>query len=80
MFHFNGVCVNFTPLCYEQQKRYNTNRHSPLVLSVLWYWWGIRRPDETRVNNGQRPGISTARLFLPHDQIMTFDWMWTVKW
>ena len=25
------------------------------------------------VNNGERPGISTARLFLPHDQIMTFD-------
>jgi len=34
---------------------------------------GIRRPGETQVNNGERPGISTASLLLPHDQIMTFD-------
>ena len=33
---------------------------------------------ETQVNNGERPGISTTRLFLPYDQTMTFDWMWTV--
>ena len=39
---------------------------------------GIKRPRETQVNNGERPGISTTRLFLPHDQIMTFNWMWTV--
>ena len=25
----------------------------------------------------ERAGISTARLFLPHGQIITFDWMWT---
>ena len=31
---------------------------------------------ETQVNNGER--ISTARWFLPHDQIVTFDWIWTV--
>ena len=34
--------------------------------------------DQTQVNNGERPGISTARLFLPHGQIMPFYWMWTV--
>jgi len=35
---------------------------------------GIRRPGETQVNNGERPGIlSTASLLLPYDQIMTFD-------
>ena len=28
----------------------------------------------------ERPVISTSRLFLPHDQIMTFDWMWTANW
>jgi len=38
---------------------------------------GVRRPSGTRVNNGERPEISTARLFLPHDQILTFDWMLT---
>jgi len=38
----------------------------------------MRRPGEIQVNNGERPGISTARLFLQHNQIMTFDWMWTV--
>ena len=48
--------------------------YSDLIFSV------IRRPCETQVNNGERPGISTARLFLPHDQIMTFDWMWTDTW
>jgi len=34
---------------------------------------GIRRPGETQVNKE----ISTALLFLQHDQIMTFDWIWT---
>ena len=72
--------LKFTPLCYEQHKRFNKHRHSPSALSVLWYKPGVRRPGETQVNNGERPGISTTRLFLPHDQIMTFDWMWTVTW
>ena len=35
-------------------------------------------PGETQVNNGERPGISTKRLHLPHDQIMTIDWMWII--
>ena len=72
--------LEFTPLCYEQPKRFTIHRHSPSALSVLWYMPGIKRPRETQVNNGERPGISTTRLFLPHDQIMTFNWMWTVTW
>ena len=39
---------------------------------------GIRRPGETQVNNIEGPGISTARLFLPYDQILTLNCMWTV--
>jgi len=38
----------------------------------------IRRPGETLVNNGERPGISTVRLILSDDQIMTFDWIWNI--
>ena len=38
------------------------------------------RPGETQVNDGGRPRISTARLFLPRDKIMTFDRMCTVTW
>ena len=37
-------------------------------------------PGETQVNNGERPGISTKRLRLPYDQIMTFDSMWIITW
>ena len=60
-------------------KRFNIHRHSPSALSVLWYnSRGLEETGWTRVNNGKGPGISTARFFLPHDQIMTFDWMWTV--
>jgi len=29
--------LDFTPLCYEQQKRFNLHRYSPSALSVLWY-------------------------------------------
>jgi len=29
--------LDFIPLCYEQQKRFNIDRHSPSVLSVLLY-------------------------------------------
>jgi len=72
--------LEFTSLRYENRKRFNIYRYSPSALSVLWYYPGIRRSDETQVNNGERPGISTARLFLLHDQIMNFDWMWTVTW
>ena len=72
--------LEFSPLCYEQQKRFNIHRHSPSALSVLWYKPGIRKPGETQVNNGERPEISTTRLFLTYDQIMTFAWMWTVTW
>ena len=39
IFHFKGVCVfqflEFTPLCYEQQKRFNIHRYSPSELPVL---------------------------------------------
>jgi len=31
-----------------------------------------------KLNNGERPGITSARVSLPHDQIVTFNWMWTV--
>ena len=68
--------LEFTSLRYENRKRFNIYRYSPSALSVLWYYPGIRRSDETQVNNGE----STARLFLLHDQIMNFDWMWTVTW
>jgi len=40
--------LEFTPLCYEQQKWFSIHRHSPSALSVLWYWPGIRRPGETK--------------------------------
>ena len=72
--------LEFTPLVYEQHKRFNIHRYSPSTRSVLWYKPGIRRPGEAQFNNGERPWISTARLFLPHDQIMTFDWIWTITW
>ena len=29
--------LEFTHLCYEQQKQFNIHRHSPSVLSVYWY-------------------------------------------
>jgi len=29
--------LEFTPLCYEQQKRFNIHRHSTSALSVLLY-------------------------------------------
>ena len=79
---FISKFLEFTPLCYEQQKQFNIHRHSLSALSVLWYKLGNRRPGETQVDHRERPGISTctARLFLPHDQIMTFDWLWTVTW
>ena len=67
------VCVNsnsFTPRCYEQQKRFT-------YIGTVSESVRIRRPGETRVYNGERPGISTLGLFLPHDQIMVFDWMRT---
>ena len=41
---------------------------------------GIRRTGETQANNEERRGISTVHLFLPHAQIMSFNWMWTVRW
>ena len=71
--------LEFTPLCYEQQKRFNrTSAQSIGTFSAL-ILAGIRRTGDTQVNNRERPGISTARLVLSHDQIMTFDWMWIFK-
>jgi len=29
--------IEFTSLCYEQQKRFNIHRHSPSAPPVLWY-------------------------------------------
>jgi len=29
--------LEFTPLCFEQQKQFNIHRHSPSAHSVLWY-------------------------------------------
>jgi len=28
--------LEFTPLCYEQHKRFNIHRHCPSALSALW--------------------------------------------
>jgi len=76
MFNFKFFCVNstslkfngFTSLGYEQQ-----NKHTS-ALSVHQHvqCFDISRELGYRMR-GRRPGISTARLFLPHDQIMTFD-------
>jgi len=50
----------------------NNRNGSTYICTVHQYfqWFdiggGVRRPGETQVNNGERPGISTARLFLPH--------------
>ena len=68
--------LEFTPLCYEQHKRFNIHG----TVHQHFQCFDISRGIGDRVNNGERPGISTARLFLPYDQIMTFDWMWTVMW
>ena len=68
--------LEFTPLCYEQHKRFNIHG----TVHQHFQCFDISRGIGDRVNNGERPGISTARLFLPYDQIMTFHLMWTVTW
>jgi len=80
MFHFKRLCVNFNSL--NLLLFVMNNRKGPTyICKDHQQCFDISRGLGDRVdsvNNGERPEISTARFFLPHDQIMTFDWMWTV--
>jgi len=38
---FQFPFLECTPLCYEQQKRFNIHRHSTLALTVIWYFPGL---------------------------------------
>ena len=83
MFHLMSFCVNSNSL--NLLLFVMNNRNGPTYIDIVHQRCqcfdinrGLGDRGETQVNNGERPGISTARLFLPHGQIMTFDWMWTV--
>jgi len=74
--HIKGLCVNSNSM--NLLPSVMNNRNGSTYIGIVHQYFDIRRSGETQVNNGERSGISNARLFLQHDQIMTFDWMWTV--
>ena len=75
MFHFKGFCVNSLSLLMCVMNNWNGSTYIGIVHQDFQCF------DTSRgLGDGERPVISTARLFLQHDQIMTFDWMWTAKW
>ena len=56
------------------------NRNGSTYIDRVHQHVNISRGLGDRWDNGERPETSTTRVFLPHDQIMTFGWMWTVTW
>ena len=85
MFYFKFLCVNSNSL-KSLLFVMNNGNSSTYIATVHQYFqcFDISRVlgdrVEPQVNNWERPGIGNACLFLLHDQIMTFDWMWTVTW